>query len=126
MSELVEVLVFDGCPNVETALQRARGAIAAAKVPARVQLVRVADDDQARRLRFLGSPTVRVNGADVDPTAAGREDYGMQCRVYATGGRFEGAPPVDWITAALRDALPAGVRASQTRDRSAPSSEPES
>jgi hypothetical protein len=111
---------------METALQRARGAIAAAKVSARVQLVRVADDDQARRLRFLGSPTVRVNGADVDPTVAGREDYGLQCRVYATGGRLEGAPSVDWIAAALRGALPTGVSASQAQDRTTRSSERES
>jgi hypothetical protein len=105
MSELrVEVLGFDGCPNIEAALQRAHAAIAAARVAAHVHLVRVADDDEARRLRFLGSPSVRVNGADVDPAAAGREDFGMQCRVYAIDGRFEGAPPVDWIAAALRGA----------------------
>lgn len=98
----VEVLVFEGCPNVEAALERAREATVAARVHADVRLVLVGSDDEARRLRFLGSPSVHVDGVDVDPSAAEREDFGLQCRVYAIDGRMEGAPPVDWITVALR------------------------
>jgi hypothetical protein len=105
----VDVLVFDGCPNIEATLERARGAIAAANVVADVQLVRVANDDQARQLRFLGSPTVRVDGTDVDPAAVPRDDFGMQCRLYAVDGRFESAPPLAWIVAALRGEGPKGV-----------------
>ena len=45
--------------------------------------------------------TVRVDGADVDASAAGRTDFGMQCRVYGTNGELEGAPPSKWIKAAL-------------------------
>jgi hypothetical protein len=97
----VEVLVFEGCPNVAVTLERTRAAITTTKLQADVLVVRVADDDEARRLRFLGSPTVRVDGADVDPTAKGRDDFGTQCRLYASPGRVEGAPPVDWIAAAL-------------------------
>ncbi len=98
----VEVLFLDGCPNLEPTIGRAREAIALADVAADLRVVRVESDDDAKRLRFLGSPTVRVDGVDVDPAMAGREDYGLQCRVYSVAGRCEGSPPVDWIAAALR------------------------
>jgi hypothetical protein len=97
----IEVLVFDGCPNLESTLARAQAAVAAAKVAARVDVVRVESEADALRLRFLGSPTVRVDGVDVDPTAKQRSDYALQCRVYNLDGRLEMAPPVEWITAAL-------------------------
>jgi hypothetical protein len=98
----VEVLVFEGCPNLEPILARAREAIARASVPADLRVVRVESDEDAKRLRFLGSPTVRVDGVDVEPARIVGENFGLQCRVYSVGGRLQGAPPVDWIDAALR------------------------
>lgn len=100
----VEVLFFDGCPNVDLATSRVRQAIASAGVQADVQLVRIEGDDDAVRRRFLGSPTVRVDGSDVDGAAEARTDFGLQCRVYSVDGQLEGAPPVAWIEAALRGA----------------------
>lgn len=101
----VEVLVFDGCPNLEPAVECAREAIAHAKVLADLRLVRIETDDEAKRLRFLGSPTVRVDGVDVEPAVANRDDFGLQCRVYSVAGRYQGTPPVEWIAAALRNAV---------------------
>lgn len=57
--------------------------------------------DQARQLRFLGSPTLRVNGIDVDPSALERTDYGLQCRLYRTEDGHRGTPPDDWILVAI-------------------------
>lgn len=101
--KMVEVLFFGGCPNIEVAAARARDAIDRAGVDAEVHLVRVEGDADASRLRFLGSPTVRVDGRDVDDSAASRTDFGLQCRVYSIDGRLVGVPPVEWIEAALRD-----------------------
>jgi hypothetical protein len=98
----VEVLVFEGCPNADATVERARAAVEAANVRAEVRIVCVESEDDARRLRFLGSPTVRVDGVDVDGSARERDDFGLQCRVYSVGGRLEGTPPEDWIAAALR------------------------
>jgi hypothetical protein len=99
----IEVLVFDGCPNVHPTIEQVHQAIARANVPADLRVVRVETDDDAKRLRFLGSPTVRVDGVDVEPASVGREDFGLQCRIYSVAGRYQGTPPVDWIAAALRD-----------------------
>ena len=98
----IEVMVFEGCPNIELTLERARAAITDTNVAARVLLVHVRTDEDAKRQRFLGSPTVRVDGADVDSSANHRDDFGMQCRIYSVGGHLEGAPPTEWIAAALR------------------------
>lgn len=98
----VEVLVLEGCPHIEAALARVRAAHDAASVGVEVRVVQIEDDAHARRVRFLGSPTVRVDGVDVDPSSRQRDDFGLQCRVYSVDGRLEGAPPAEWIEAALR------------------------
>ena len=104
----VEVLYFDGCPNLEIAVDRARKAVAAVANPAQVQLVCIHGEAEAARRRFLGSPTILVDGADVDATAAERTDFAMQCRVYWVDGKAAGAPPASWIEAALRGHVIAG------------------
>ena len=98
----VEVLFFDGCPNLELASSRAREAIANTGASVDLHLVRVDGDADAIARRFVGSPTVRIDGKDVEGAANARTDFGLQCRVYSVDGRLEGAPPVAWIEAALR------------------------
>jgi hypothetical protein len=96
----IEVLYVPGCPNLERAEARSREAAARAG-GAEIRLVPVDSDEAAQRLAFLGSPTVRVDGRDVEGASAGRTEFGVQCRVYANAGRLEGAPPLEWIVAAL-------------------------
>ena len=103
-SVTVEVLYFDGCPNNEGLLPRLRELLAQAGLPAEVGLRRIADDEAAQRERFLGSPTVRVNGRDIEPGAERRTDYGLSCRLYRTSDGLAGQPPDDWLYAALNGA----------------------
>lgn len=70
-------------------------------VDAEVELHRIESDEEARQRRFLGSPSVRVEGQDVEPGAGARQDYGMKCRLYRTPQGLERVPPRDWIRAAL-------------------------
>lgn len=98
---MIEILYFDGCPNHPGLADRIRALIANATVDMPIVQRRIDSDDQAVNERFLGSPTVRVNGLDVDPAAAGRHDYGLTCRVYVTEDGLRGTPPDAWITAAL-------------------------
>ena len=67
-----------------------------------LRLIVVADEDAAQRQRFLGSPTVRVDGRDVDPQAEERRDYGLSCRVYRTERGLAGLPDARWLRDALR------------------------
>ena len=78
-----------------------RALLDAAGVDEPIHLRRVDTDADAQAHHFLGSPTVRVDGADVDPGAADRTDFGLQCRLYRATAGLRGTPPDDLITAAL-------------------------
>jgi hypothetical protein len=97
----IELLYFDGCPGHEAFLPRLRELLAQAGVGAPVLERRVESDDAAQQEQFLGSPTVRIDGVDVDPGAALRADYGVKCRLYATPDGLRGTPADEWVLGAL-------------------------
>ena len=98
----IEVLFFDGCPNHEALLPHLRALLTSVGAgDADIDLVRVEDDDAAQAERFLGSPTVRIDGVDVEPGADERTDYGLKCRLFATPDGLRGTPADDWILRAL-------------------------
>lgn len=115
----IEVLYFDGCPNHDTFLPHLKALLAEHHIDAAVTLIRIDDDQAAQEHRFLGSPTVRVDGRDVEPGAAERyhqderhgqdpqtasSPYGLQCRLYPTpSGSLTGVPRDEWILDALVD-----------------------
>jgi hypothetical protein len=100
----IQILFFEGCPNIDGARIAVRSAIerVGLKEPIEVAELEVRDEQHAQKLGFLGSPTVRVDGRDVDPLAAHRSDFGLQCRVYDVNGRIVMVPPIEWVAAALR------------------------
>lgn len=103
----VEVLYFDGCPSYEGLMPRLRELVSAAGGdPDAIELHAVETTERAEELRFLGSPTVRVDGRDVDPTAEQRDDFGLKCRIYRSDNGQTPVPPEAWI----RDALAGGAR----------------
>jgi hypothetical protein len=113
---LVEILYFDGCPNHEAAQELVERVSSELGLEPELRLVNVPDGEAARRLRFLGSPTVRVAGRDVDPEAAERDEYVLSCRVYRTESGFAGQPDERWIRAALeREASNGAAAASNPR-----------
>jgi hypothetical protein len=99
MSHVIELLYFDGCPGHEQLLPTVERI--AAENGARLQLRQVETPEAAARERFLGSPTVRFDGTDVDPTATERQDFGLKCRIYRSAEGVSPLPPERWIRAAL-------------------------
>ena len=96
----VELLYFDGCPSHGRLLPVVRRLARAAG--AELALRRIETRDEAEAERFLGSPTVRVDGRDVDPGAVDRTDYGLKCRLYRSDELGQSpVPPARWIRAAL-------------------------
>jgi hypothetical protein len=96
---LVELLYFDGCPALEQlrpVLRRLSEEHGARVLERRIATLRDADVQ-----RFLGSPTVRVNGVDVEPGAADRTDYGLTCRLYRSPDGVSRMPPEDLLCAAI-------------------------
>ncbi len=97
----VEILYFDGCPHHAALAPRIREIATAAGVEVEVRHKLVPDDEAAERERFLGSPTVRFDGADVEPGAGERDDFGMKCRLYRTPDGLRGMPADAWIHDAI-------------------------
>jgi hypothetical protein len=100
----IELLYFDDCPNYQTLLPHLDELIAEAGLRPEVELRRVATDRDARGMRFLGSPTVRIDGVDVEPGAGERDDFGLKCRLYHTPEGIKGVPPDQLLLSALRRA----------------------
>ena len=97
----IEVLYFDGCPNHEALVPHLEQLLRNAKLPARVALQEIPDEDAARRERFLGSPTVRVEGRDVEPGADERDDFGLKCRLYRMPSGLRRTPLDEWVLDAV-------------------------
>jgi hypothetical protein len=100
----IEVLYFDGCPNHKPAVERVQELLHEEGVSAEVLEVNVSDASIAQEVGFLGSPSVRVNGLDVEPGARTAREYGMMCRSYSVDGRREGFPSREMLGQAIREA----------------------
>ena len=96
----IEVLYFDGCPTYETATKTLRAVLAEEGLEADVELVVVNTDEEARRLQFPGSPTIRVDGRNLFP-APERSEWRLGCRVYATPEGLRGYPTAKMLREAL-------------------------
>jgi hypothetical protein len=107
----VELLFWDGCPSYPEALAELRAAMAdVAMDPSSVVVREVQTQAQAGLERFVGSPTIRIDGVDVQPP--GEEPAALTCRVYhRRDGRISTTPdPAD-----VRDALRAAQTATTER-----------
>ncbi|MGH3117978.1 MAG: DF family (seleno)protein [Gaiellales bacterium] len=100
----VEILYFEGCPNHEPTHALVERLARELDVEPEIELVEVADPDAAVALRFLGSPTVRVNGVDVEPGAEERRDFAFSCRIYGGDGGASEQPEEGWVRDALIEA----------------------
>ena len=98
----VELYWWDGCPSHPEALALLRDVIAARGLDVEVELREVHSDAEAAELAFPGSPTIRVDGRDVDPEG---EDMppALACRIYRLpDGRPSPVPSREQLEEALR------------------------
>jgi hypothetical protein len=101
---VVELLTVAGCPNRDAALALILHIRAQLASTAQVQVIEVPDQQAAQQLRFLGSPTIRVDGHDIEPGADGQHEYVHACRLYQGPHSLRGLPDEDWLRRALRTA----------------------
>jgi len=102
----VELLFWDGCPSHPQALADLRAAMGALGLdPAAIEVREVDTDQRAGNARFVGSPTIRIDGEDVDPPPDG-EPFGLTCRVYRLrDGRYSPVPDPAVLREALENAM---------------------
>ncbi len=97
-----ELLYFDGCPSYTQALENLQHALQLERLPDEVEMIEVTDPADADAKRFVGSPSIRIDGIDIDGPVAGTRGYAYGCRVYTDEGRTVGWPSIDRIRQALQ------------------------
>lgn len=97
----IEVFYVADCPFHPAAVKLVREALAAQGISAQIHEILVTDQEMAGKLKFLGSPTIRINGRDVPGDQ--NETFAMSCRLYPGSGQV-GLPPAELIHRAIIEA----------------------
>lgn len=101
----IEVLYVPDCPNHAVVLERLREVLSPESFQRHVCEVLVSDAAMAQALKFPGSPTIRINGQDVDPQNEQFASFGIMCRLYSDG---DGAPSQRILRSAIENARSLG------------------
>ena len=102
---MIEVLYVQDCPHYPATLALVGRMRAELGIDAEVRTSLILDQAAAERARFPGSPTVRVDGRDVEPGSEPATEYIVGCRLYRLEYRFVGQPEERWIREALLQAV---------------------
>ena len=97
----IQFLYFKGCPGHEPALSLLEQILLGKDMAVTIEKIEVTSPELAIQHRFLGSPSIRINGVDIE----GREEvleYGLKCRIYQDTGL--GIPSETILRKALQEA----------------------
>lgn len=101
----VEVLYFKGCPNHLPTVERLRETLQRMELHEEIREIEVDTQVKAEATAFLGSPSVRINGVDIEPSARGVRAFGLTCRTYVDDGTRTGLPSRELISAAIAEQI---------------------
>jgi hypothetical protein len=97
----IELLYWEGCPSYPEAKAMLEEVLSRRGIDAPIQMHEVRTDDEARELGFPGSPTIRIDGRDVDPAGADSRPA-LNCRIYhLPDGRVSPVPTREQLEAAV-------------------------
>ena len=106
----VEVLYFKGCPNHLPTVKRVRETLHGMGLHDEVREIEVDTYEKAEASGFLGSPSVRINGVDIEPSAREAKMFGLTCRTYIDGATRTGLPSRELISAAIAEQIGANLQ----------------
>jgi hypothetical protein len=98
----IDLLYYEDCPHYEEAAQALREVLDEEDVLAEVHMISVSPGEDAEIWGFIGSPTIHINGQDLEPEVDKETPYQGHCRVYAYKGDMFEYPPKDMIREALK------------------------
>jgi len=97
----IELFYFEGCPNYEPTKRLLRQVMAELGISTEITSVNVTNEEHAKAMKFLGSPSIRIDGRDIEIEENESTTYSIRCRVYHTETGLSGVPAKQLI----RDAL---------------------
>ena len=98
----IGVLFIEGCPGLLSIANNIKEVIAEEAVDATISLILIETPEDARRLHFTGSPTVRINGMDIESNMQTINDYGLRSRHYYINGKKSDYPAKSMIRDAIK------------------------
>lgn len=101
----IQFLYFEGCPSYQHALENLNAVLSEQGMNANVEMVHVTSPAEAEQFNFLGSPTIQINGIDLEGTDAIKSGVGYGCRMYRNGDQMRGWPSKEHIRTALNKLL---------------------
>lgn len=102
----VTFLYFKACPNWKKALKSLNMILSEEGVNTQVRKIQIRTEEEAVKRKFTGSPTIRIDGKDIDPSYRDTGTYALVSREYPGGPDEGGLPPDDMIRRAVREAFP--------------------
>jgi hypothetical protein len=97
----VELYFWEGCPSYPEAKELLQEVLDARGIRVPIEMREVRTHEQATELAFPGSPTIRIDGRDVDPSGA-EEPPALAFRVYRLpDGRVSPIPSRQQLEEAL-------------------------
>jgi len=100
----VEFLFWRECPSHEVCLERLKKVLDSMNLEYNLEIIEVKTEEEAERLKFPGSPTIRINGVDIQPESS-NGPYGLSCRAYIIEGRILPLPTERYIEESIRRIL---------------------
>ena len=97
----IQLLWFEDCPNHEPAKKMLAEVLHELGVTEPIERIEVPDVETGGKVRFPGSPTIRINGSDIEPGWESSGDYTPRCRLYMTSEGLRGPPERGWVKRAV-------------------------
>ena len=104
---IIRLLSFPECPNARPALQLVEEVVSTLGIQAKIKSLNIGSVEEAETYRFLGSPTIQVDGTDIERSRrSDQPNYG--CRIYQIDGRQSGLPSRQMLVEAIQNASNSG------------------
>ena len=100
----IQLFYWNGCPSYQRALDNLKEALRLEALTDPIEMILVTSEADAHAKRLVGSPTVRVDGEDLEGSEAEARGVTLGCRVYRDAGHTSGWPSVGQIRLVLQRA----------------------
>lgn len=104
----VEILYWEDCPSWNLAIERVKAATEEIEKELKQKIFEISTrevktDEEAQKISFRGSPTILVNGKDIDESGQEINPVGLTCRVYFIDGKYLPLPPYEYIYRRIKE-----------------------
>ena len=100
----IDCCIVEECANHHLAEDMLAGVLSEFGVRESIERIDIPDAEKGKLVTFPGSPTIRIDGADVEPDWQPCDDCTPRCRLYMTAEGLRGLPERDWIVQAIQQA----------------------